>query len=463
MQPFKKYILHQLAFKPSYLLWTSLAFLGLNLFWLAAQEWIFVSRPYINYDYTIALWLTPFSMVAAWVVLLFVYLQEIFISNAMIFNFGSFGKFLQAGVFANELQLFDMIQASDIVMFGCFMGVAWVSFRILNKRTNALSILIVLALSFLGDQLNGSSYLIKSDSQVLPGNVAGSSTLKIVKSVLESQKDPGLAIRLSPHEAILSPDQIISWAQQNPQRSVLFIIVESYGQNKNDDLNNWIQNQILKPDVLQHYRAETGLSLFSGSTTSAELRHLCGLGGNYASIMDSVDMEQCLPNRFRQEGYKTTGVHGFSKFMFRRQDWWPTLGLDRMLFVNEFMEMDAPFCGSGLYGICDEFVIEYLGQEIKKQRGFYYHLTLNTHFPVVRWPLDPELAHICDQPDISSQVCFLSKRVGVYFDRLAQVLLSLPEKPLVVMVGDHAPPFSETSSRTYLGDKTPYIILYPKS
>ena len=457
-----EFIKKQLTLKLSYIGHALLAFLVLNGFWLVVAQWVFVFRPYLNYDYALALMAAPFSTVLAVLSLLTVCVFELFITNALVFHFDGAVDFFNSVEFAKELDLKDFVNVQDTAFLIAFIILAAVVSRYLKSRTNALSVLCVIILAFGADQLNGSSYLFKSDHQIIEGNVGGSSMLKLYASFKERAQDAKPLVFLDHSELPLRADDLMRWAEQHPDKSVLFVIVESFGLNSDEGVRDWLLSELKSEGLEDSYIIESGAAAFVGSTTASEFRHLCGLKGNYSSVVTSEFTEQCLPQLFAQKGYSVAGAHGFSANMFRRRDWWSQLGLQEQLFVDEFNDMDAPYCGSGLYGTCDSFVVEYLGRRIQEAPGFYYQLTLNTHLPIVKTDVPEALRGICRAAEMTSEACVLNAKVGQYLRDLSGVVSMLSNKPYVFIVGDHAPPFSATATRRSFSDhETPYMILKP--
>lgn len=463
MKKIADHILNHLKIRPKRIKNTMMIFVLLNGFWLIASHWIFVLRPYLNYDYLLAIVLVPYSVVASFIILLLVYVLELAINNALIFHFENAAEFLRSGKFITDLNIFEFLKIEDIVLLISFSVVGIFSLRYLKNKTNPMAVIIVFIVAFAADQLNGSSYLIKSDSQVVPGNISGSSALNIYLSFNQLSGTRTPPRPLDAREILLSKDELLRWYGAHPERSILFVIVESFGLNDAVAANNWIYDQLISSEIEDSYIVDFGQTPFSGATTVSELRHLCALKGSYNSMLTRDNTINCIPRAFAERGYPVVGSHGFTENMFLRKTWWKTIGLSERLFIGAFDDMGAPYCGSGMYGICDDFVIRYLGRRIEKQRGFYYHLTLNTHVPIVKTEIPRALGEICSNKKITKAACTLNAKVGEYLRSLSAVLSGLPEKPLVFVVGDHAPPFASKASRTFSGLETPYFILRPKS
>jgi hypothetical protein len=69
----------------------------------------------------------------------------------------------------------------------------------------------------------------------------------------------------------------------------------------------------------------------------------------------------------------------------------------------------------------------------------------------------------CNNPESNSEVCDHVSATTAVLRELRQTLETVTLAPLVVVVGDHAPPFSNKLSRqAFLQDKVPAAVLVPK-
>ena len=91
---------------------------------------------------------------------------------------------------------------------------------------------------------------------------------------------------------------------------------------------------------------------FLGTTTHGELRVMCGVTGSYTR-MRRESGAQCLPARWRAEGFETYGFHGFSMKMFDRVHWWPLVGLTPQTFTGK----EPTHCNATFAGVCDEALL----------------------------------------------------------------------------------------------------------
>ena len=87
-------------------------------------------------------------------------------------------------------------------------------------------------------------------------------------------------------------------------------------------------------------------------TVQGEIRELCayrvkglGLGNTPAETFIP-----CIPNQLKQQGYPTLALHGGSKIMYNRPDWYPKAGFDEIKAQEEMP--DKKRCAS-FDGVCE--------------------------------------------------------------------------------------------------------------
>lgn len=198
------------------------------------------------------------------------------------------------------------------------------------------------------------------------------------------------------------------------------------------------------------------------------MRELCDTVFGPGDNTDST-LRNCLPWKFRKLGYRTIGVHGFTKHMFDREHWYPRIGFQELIFREELAPKLKGVCGSAFAGNCDTEVASYIGDMIAargNQRLFIHWMTLTAHLPVddataagSRFP--------CEDFDSTRRYHEVCNVVRVQFETnqaIAKLVLRPDLPPMTVIIaGDHAPPFMTNPLRAlYQQDKVPYIILEPK-
>jgi phosphoglycerol transferase MdoB-like AlkP superfamily enzyme len=221
-------------------------------------------------------------------------------------------------------------------------------------------------------------------------------------------------------------------------------------------------------EVKARYNLRFGSVPFFGGTVGGEMRELCD---TVLSPLDNSEsfLHQCLPWKFRKLGYRTIGVHGYSKRMFDREHWYPRIGFQELIFKEELSTKLKTICGSTFPGICDTDIAAYIGDLFaahRSQRLFVHWMTLNSHLPVSdETAAGSQLS--CGQFAATRNSREVCNMVRVQFETnqaIARLLLRPDIPPMTVfMVGDHAPPFLSLKLRAlYSQERVPYLIFESK-
>lgn len=196
--------------------------------------------------------------------------------------------------------------------------------------------------------LNGSSAMSGRDVRIVAANIAGSPAMSIAGSL--SSTTTAYPLSPLPEDASITElTHVKDWAQAHPGRSVVLVLVESMGKHHSVKVRDWQTAQLVTPEVRARYALEALDVPFRGATTSAELRALCGLQGAYRH-MNAETGRGCLPSSLAAQGWRTTGIHGFSGAMFDRDRWWSLLGLQRSSFAETLKQQGLPSCGGAFRG-----------------------------------------------------------------------------------------------------------------
>jgi hypothetical protein len=389
----------------------------------------------------VAVFSRPFGAV----LLVLAWLTDGVVSQSLTYQFLAPVDFLQSARFGGDLdwhQFFSVWHVAGAVIFSVFLYFCLkYTDRTLGVINPILYYSAVGLLLLILDAANGSSELWSRDKMTVAVNIAGSPELILINSSLMSPAKRGVR-KISDDQSIAKKFDVVGWAINNPDRSILFVVVESLGIPKSREASEWLNRSIhIKNFATNYYEI-----MFRGATTSGELRSLCGLEGSYTSVNASVGSD-CLPAQLSKLGWKTTGFHGFSKRMFDRQTWWPAIGLDQTFFIeNKEIEI-LPRCGNVFSGACDKDLLRVAVGSIMSAKSFAYVLTLNTHLPVVPVQIPSSLSAICVRDEIPSAACMHIAALSEVLSNVVYEALSLPRTPLVVAVGDHAPPFATLSDR----------------
>lgn len=254
-------------------------------------------------------------------------------------------------------------------------------------------------------------------------------------------------------------------AHADGKRHLILVMVEAMGDPRDPALRDRMLGRWYRADIREHYRVRTGRTPYYGSTTSGEMRELCGRWATTGSVLHSP-IADCLPARLRKQGYRTTAMHSFTGEMFDRKTWYPSIGFDALVFRDAMVDAGARRCSGVFPGACDPDVPRIIGDRLRHAHTpqFLYWLTVNSHLPV---PASDALQtqHCLDaHPDFpvrNAGICRLSTTIERVEDALATMLLEpgFPEADILI-VGDHMPPFFDHGSRSQFdGSHVPWILL----
>jgi hypothetical protein len=436
----------------------ALTIANLPFLWLEHSN--FMSRAMINVDLALALCILPRLPIIGIALLAISWGAEWMVSLAMTFHFGSPAEFVHSIRYAASLDYQGLINWPAVTWMVLFFGVGTMLFFVTRRQRNMWQpgIAITVLLIFM-DAVNGSSALSIRGALLYPINLAGSPSATLVMSAIHTSALQPLR-KLQKEDTVQALVDIPAWAAAHPDRGILFVVVESLGVPTDTSMRAWVQSQWLDPSLLERFNLHTAEIPFKGSTTSAELRSLCMLSGSYRSV-DSAQGAACLPAQLAANGWSTVGMHGFSGRMFDRVNWWPKVGLQTTLF-GEAPEFQGVRCGTAFRGGCDTTLLA-AGVKALAPRRFIYLLTLNTHLPIERPAQGIPIPPACKRPESNSEVCDHVSATTAVLSQLRQTLQTVTVAPLVVVIGDHPPPFSNKLSRqSFLQDKVPAAVLVPK-
>lgn len=238
---------------------------------------------------------------------------------------------------------------------------------------------------------------------------------------------------------------------------ILFIINESWGKFKNQKLHNQIIGGLLnKQESFEYFKQ--GHFPFQEATVNGELRELCQLQvkGFALNRLGGDKLQSCLPNYFKQQGFKTIAMHGASGRLYERYDWYSKAGFEQTIFAENLIGKKT--C-QAFRGVCDSQLFDVVHESFAQDnKVFFYWLTLTSHYPYSTKDLEQESGMICQEYGIEDnhKWCGNAKLQQQFFDKLSN-LISHPNMRgvEVIVVGDHIPP-SDTfiEPEKYLQDKS---------
>ncbi|MCC9624260.1 sulfatase-like hydrolase/transferase [Thalassospira sp. MA62] len=444
--------------------WSVLFFIACNaIFWVAA-EYIFIDRALLNVDYLIFIIISCVihRYIAIFAFLIF-FVSDIVMSAKGIFYFKinelSFSLPNIPNIQLLKSDLF-LVTLGVILLAGIY---AFITARIVYKKYKLITFLVVLGcLISVFDAMNGTNNILQRISSgfgqtfVWSQNIGTSQFSRVVLNLVHQRKVAKVFDVPSASEGRLVPKSAVTSADHQ-----MLVIVESWGLSDNPLLNDRPLEGLLTPAVLEKYSVTRGQVPFSGTTTSGEMRELCGVNASFVNA-GKVGSSDCLPGRFAADGYDTYAFHGFTRTFFYRQKWYPLIGFEHLNFAGDDIDHK---CGVVFRGECDTDILTKIADVMKARRDqktFAYFLTLNTHLPNDK-QMVKESPIACD--DISmTEVCTLVQLHYAFFSKLGQTLADPDLPPMhILLVGDHAPPFAALESREQFSKhQVPFLELVPK-
>lgn len=223
----------------------------------------------------------------------------------------------------------------------------------------------------------------------------------------------------------------------------ILIILESWGLLKDTSLRNQQIRSILELKE-KGYSVQFDTSNFFGGTSQAEARELLNKEGEaYYSIIQNGQLDiECLPSHKNKTGYYTTALQSFSGFHSSGNQFRTILGFKAIKDYSNFKNSKKinENYNNHYNAVNDEAVFDFGFKLITAHpKTFTYILTINTHLP-----FESKLTSKSNFPSIETKGQY--KRLEEQFEHLAYLLKEFPEAMLVI-VGDHPPPFLLQSER----------------
>jgi hypothetical protein len=433
-------------------------------FWLM-QTQLSIQRPIFNLDLFVALLVASWNRRWGLIVLCVAWAAEIARDASISYHFVDTGDFLDAARFIDLVQVHHILSWQLIVGVGAMVACAAAVYLLVGTRSPPKILIIVLALlAFGGDTLNGSNRILGlgGDRFRVSANIAGSPGWNIVfmaRANWQMSSEP--LKRLADRRTF---ERALAWQTAQPRSSVLLVLVESMGLARSPQLRDWLGSRLETPSVMQRWTMRRDSEAFFGPTVYGELRVLCGLEGHYSRLKRSEEL-QCLPHRFVEPGEHALGLHGFNLQMFDRQRWWRELGLEPQVFDSEPRGPETMDCNEAFPGVCDGVVLERAVELADAPSRLVYVVTLDTHLPLpTAGPAPrPDLAHLCAVEEVPPLACRMVDGLGSVLDKLALELSHMQHPPLVLVVGDHAPPFLQAAARDAFDQaRVPAFTLEPR-
>jgi hypothetical protein len=245
--------------------------------------------------------------------------------------------------------------------------------------------------------------------------------------------------------------------------NLVLVIVESMAAYSDDKLNDEDLFSLfltLEPK----YFIKHGLIPFAGGTPEGEIRELCNSSIPYDSI-DQKIAKNCIPYLLKEHGFYNVAIHGFKPNVFNREVWYPKLGFDKFISLNDFDSVGLTNrCGSAVFrGGCDFEVPRIIHSILQDDsKNFFIHwVTLNTHFPLNPNDLQPQLVGVCDEGP-NYDLCLYREILRQTLKSVIELARTTPSTNFII-VGDHRPRFIRPSHRKMVSaNNVPYILMSPR-
>jgi hypothetical protein len=279
----------------------------------------------------------------------------------------------------------------------------------------------------------------------------------------------GLPMRNATALALSAAGNIASKDQQELP-NVVIILVESWGLDTESAVSDALTRPYSDPQLRARYQVLQGEVPFAGPTLGGESRELCGSTMAFdLEIASAKELQACLPDRLAARGYHDVAIHGMWAEMFDRVKWYKTMGFQETWFLGQFKDEGLPTCNGAFWGICDAAIADWMARRLEKSKPdpeFLYWVTLNSHLPVpvpnpLKSPADCSFAQsLAQQPSLCSWYQLIA---NVHQSAASLAMGNLARPTIFVIVGDHAPPFSDPFLRDKFSQSlVPYVILVPR-
>lgn len=413
------------------------------------------ARPIINADY--------------FIVLILLYLPY---KISRVLGFLVFAVVVFFDVIMFTMQMFPFMDLSGFIYFLPFIKIAPLIYQVLtflavllilllpygliklSKKTNLYHLVLILIPLVMVGYFTQHFQYHKRDLQF---EIFGANNFYYVNSqffLYNFNKNHGFLSQVDISPSLISYEKEYASIHLKKSNKILFIVNESWGRFKNDNLHNDIIEELLKHQEKFEF-IEQGSFPFQDATVNGELRELCQLQikGFAFERMDDNALKKCLPNQLKQFNYKTVALHTASGGLYERYYWYPKAGFDKLIFSENLMAYKK--C-SVFRGVCDSEVIELIGDEFSKNDYlFFYWLTLTSHYPYRESDMQVHNRIDCQKYALeNSSFCGNAKLQQQFFDNLSTLIDNPAMKGVEVMVvGDHIPPAdSLLDAQKYLKD-----------
>ena len=265
--------------------------------------------------------------------------------------------------------------------------------------------------------------------------------------------------------------QIQTAAGETPRilPDLVVVLVESWGLHEDPEVADSLAEPYQELSGSGQYHVLLGTVPFFGFTVVGEGRELCANRiGFHLAEASAAELKGCLPERLDALGYQSIGLHGMDGQLFDRETWYKSLGFDETRFKSDFERQGLRDCVGAFTGTCDAEVAAWIGQRLKEDTNrprFVYWVTLDSHLPILV-PSHATGNEPCSLPPglrDRAALCPWYRLVLNTHKSIAKLAATSNRRPTIfVVVGDHAPPFSDLGVWSQFSPtEVPYVVLMP--
>jgi len=429
------------------------------------QRYAAMPLPLLHWDLMLALLVLAVNPRAGMLCVVLAWALALLRGVALNYHFHDLAEYVDSARFVDLLSPGAYMTAGSLLAIAVLLVTVACLLRLLSGlRLAKGQVLLLMLVCGLLDAVNGSSTAIGlgRDRALIPLNVMGSAGYNLVKSemvFITLSNQP-----LQPIDPLPRSYTELRSVAARGDATGMAILVESLGLPVDPLMRAWLQAQFDAPGLRDRWTVEFAEEDFRGSTIAGELRMLCGRRGHYSRL--TRDMAQdCLPRLFDRAGPGTLALHGFSPRMFDRSAWWPVAGFDEVVFGDALAAKGARSCQGAFEAVCDQDLLaEAFARAGDPRNRFVYALTIGTHLPLpADHVLRPEVAALCRARQVDDSACELIDMAGSLMRSMAQRVAQSSGPSLIVIVGDHSPPFIRPSSRqAFSQQRVPLVLVRRK-
>lgn len=418
----------------------------------ALRRYAVLPQPLFELDLLIAVMVFSIHRRLGTVAILIAWSLSLVRGVAVNYHFHNVAEFIDSMRFAQMLSYSNYLTPAKALFAMTVIGGIFLAVRLIDLlKPSARGLAAVLVALAITDMANGSAVAIGfgRDTQLVDVNILGTSSYNLLRAEADFLRQGAQPLAMWDPQ----PSSYRALRELSGEGGSVLVLAESLGWPLNANVRAWLFEQLETPVREASWRIEAGAEEFWGGTVAAELRVLCGMRGHYSRLTPE-SAAPCLPRQWRERGIPTTAMHGFSPRMFDRSEWWPVVGFGSMRFAESWHHDGHSRCKGSFDAVCDHDVVASALELAAKGGQFVYALTINTHLPLPDAPISASAQAVCARHGIQESICqVLDEQAKLLRDLGNQVAAIRTGVRMVVVVGDHSPPFNSGADRAAFDTK----------